>query len=150
MSKSRYRILVLASFLLPIFGLLTEWRFKLLPIELAEVYDRYMFAGEISAQKIFLFWIGVLVLSVHLGAMYGLLQFRSWAPKVSLWICLGELFLICLLGPVLQSGFGFAMSALGDGISGWVLSMAFYSPEVRGMFRPVEASVHLSSASVQS
>ncbi|KGH05240.1 hypothetical protein [Comamonas thiooxydans] len=136
MGKSTYRALVIASLGIPLFGMLAEYGFDLVPHELTDLSQSLLMQSEVGPTD----WIFLLALSVlvvlGLIAFYGLLRFRAWAPRFTLWSSAATVVVACFSPPIVLSGLGNATSALGFALFGAVLALPYYAPEVREMFWP--------------
>jgi len=136
MGKSTYRALVIASLGIPLFGMLVEYGFDLVPHELTDLSQSLLMQSEVGPTD----WIFLLALSVlvvlGLIAFYGLLRFRAWAPRFTLWSSVATAVVACFSPPIVLSGLGNATSGLGFALFGAVLALPYYSPEVREMFWP--------------
>ncbi|BDB70258.1 hypothetical protein Cthiooxydans_26700 [Comamonas thiooxydans] len=139
MGKSTYRALVIASLGIPLFGMLAEYGFDLVPHELTDLSQSLLMQSEVGPTD----WIFLLALSVlvvlGLIAFYGLLRFRAWAPRFTLWSSVATVVVACFSPPIVLSGLGNATSALGFALFGAVLALPYYAPEVREMFWPSKA-----------
>lgn len=136
MNKTTYRVLCAASFLIPTLGIIADFSLDPLPAELTGLYDKYRLNWPLTAKEIAASVAGVLYLIAEVAALYGMLRFRQWAPKFSIWVTVAGTVIVCFLGPVLMSAFSYSTGSLGSTLFGAALAMAFYSPEVREMFRP--------------
>lgn len=136
MDKSTYRTVVVTSVALPIAGLVAELAFGLLPQELTEVYDAYMFGDGVSAGFLVLGVLVLLLLALSVVGLYGLLRFRSWAPRLNLGLALVASVVLALMGPVLMSALGLATMTAGSMLYGAALALAWYAPPVRHWFWP--------------
>ena len=136
MGKSTYRALVIASLGIPLFGMLVEYGFDLVPHELTDLSQSLLMQSEVGPTD----WIFLLALSVlavlGLISFYGLLWFRAWAPRFTLWSSVATAVVACFSPPIVLSGLGNATSGLGFALFGAVLALPYYSPEVREMFWP--------------
>lgn len=136
MGKSTYRALVIASLGIPILGMLAEYGFDLVPQELADLSQSLLMQSEVGPTD----WIFLLALSVlvvlGLISFYGMLWFRAWAPRFTLWSSVATAVVACFSPPLVLSGLGNATSGLGFALFGAVLALPYYSPEVREMFWP--------------
>ena len=136
MGKSTYRALVIASLGIPILGMLAEYGFDLVPQELADLSQSLLMQSEVGPTD----WIFLLALSVlvvlGLISFYGLLRFRAWAPRFTLWSSAATWVVACFSPPIVLSGLGNATSGLGFALFGAVLALPYYAPEVREMFWP--------------
>lgn len=136
MGKSTYRALVIASLGIPILGMLAEYGFDLVPHELTDLSQSLLMQSEVGPTD----WIFLLALSVlvvlGLISFYGLLRFRAWAPRFTLWSSVATLVVTCFTPPVVLSGLGYSASALACVLFGAVLALPYYSPEVRELFWP--------------
>ncbi|OAD84199.1 hypothetical protein ATN89_10455 [Comamonas thiooxydans] len=134
MGKSTYRALVIASLGIPLFGMLAEYGFDLVPHELTDLSQSLLMQSEVGPTD----WIFLLALSVlvvlGLISFYGLLRFRAWAPRFTLWSSVATVVVACFSPPIVLSGLGNATSALGFALFGAVLALPYYAPEVREMF----------------
>lgn len=134
MGKSTYRALVIASLGIPLFGMLAEYGFDLVPHELTDLSQSLLMQSEVGPTD----WIFLLALSVlvvlGLISFYGLLRFRAWAPRFTLWSSVATVVVACFSPPIVLSGLGNATSALGFALFGAVLVLPYYAPEVREMF----------------
>lgn len=139
MGKSTYRALVIASLGIPLFGMLAEYGFDLVPHELTDLSQSLLMQSEVGPTD----WIFLLALSVlvvlGLISFYGLLRFRAWAPRFTLWSSVATVVVACFSPPIVLSGLGNATSALGFALFGAVLVLPYYAPEVREMFWPSKA-----------
>ena len=139
MGKSTYRALVIASLGIPLFGMLVEYGFDLVPHELTDLSQSLLMQSEVGPTD----WIFLLALSVlvvlGLISFYGLLWFRAWAPRFALWSSAATWVVTCFSPPIVLSGLGNATSALGFALFGAVLALPYYAPEVREMFWPSKA-----------
>jgi len=139
MGKSTYRALVIASLGIPLFGMLAEYGFDLVPHELTDLSQSLLMQSEVGPTD----WIFLLALSVlvvlGLISFYGLLRFRAWAPRFTLWSSVATWVVACFSPPLVLSGLGNATSALGFALFGAVLVLPYYAPEVREMFWPSKA-----------
>lgn len=136
MGKSTYRAWVIASLVIPVLGMLAEYGFDLVPQELTDLSQSLVMQSEMVATD----WIFLLLLAVlgviALVSFYGLLRFRAWAPRLTLWSSAATWGLICFSPPVVLSGLTNATSALGFALFGAVLALPYYAPDVREMFWP--------------
>lgn len=141
MGKSTYRAWVIASLVIPVLGMLAEYGFDLVPQELTDLSQSLLMQSEVAPAD----WIFLLALSVlgviALASFYGLLRFRAWAPRLTLWSSAVTCVAICISPPVVQSGLANATSALGFALFGAVLALPYYAPDVREMFWPSKPEV---------
>lgn len=136
MGKSTYRALVIASLSIPILGMLAEYGFDLVPRELTDLSQSLLMQSEVGPTDwIFLLAFSVLVV-LGLISFYGLLRFRAWAPRFTLWSSVATVVVACFSPPIVLSGLGNATSTLGCALFGAVLALPYYSPEVRELFWP--------------
>lgn len=136
MGKSTYRALVMASLGIPILGILAEYGFDLVPQELADLSQSLLMQSEVGLTD----WIFLLAFSVVLVlgliSFYGLLRFRAWAPRFTLWSSVATWVVVCFSPPIVLSGLGYSTSTLGCVLFGAVIALPYYSPEVRELFWP--------------
>lgn len=136
MGKSTYRALVIASLGIPLLGMLAEYGFDLVPHELTDLSQSLLMQSEVGPTD----WIFLLALSVlvvlGLISFYGLLRFRAWAPRFTLWSFVATVIVACFSPPIILSGLGNATSGLGFALFGAVLALPYYAPEVRELFWP--------------
>ncbi|WP_304351640.1 hypothetical protein [Comamonas testosteroni] len=136
MGKSTYRALVIASLVIPILGMLAEYGFDLVPHELTDLSQSLLMQSEVGPTD----WILLLAFSVlvvlGLISFYGLLRFRAWAPRFTLWSSVATVVVACFSPPMVLSGLGYSTSTLGCVFFGAVLALPYYSPEVRELFWP--------------
>lgn len=136
MGKSTYRALVIASLSIPILGMLAEYGFDLVPRELTDLSQSLLMQSEVGPMDwLFLLAFSVLVV-LGLVSFYGLLRFRAWAPRFTLWSSVATVVVACFSPPIVLSGLGNATSILGCALFGAVLALPYYSPEVRELFWP--------------
>ena len=116
--------------------MLAEYGFDLVPHELTDLSQSLLMQSEVGPTD----WIFLLALSVlvvlGLISFYGLLWFRAWAPRFTLWSSVATAVVACFSPPIVLSGLGNATSGLGFALFGAVLALPYYSPEVREMFWP--------------
>lgn len=136
MGKSTYRTLVISSLVIPLLGLIAEYAFGLIPQELSIPYQQYMQSGEVEVKEVVFGVASILFLALVLAGYYGMIRFRSWAPKFNVWCTVIGTVFVGFMGPALMSAATNATLFFGTTLYGAALAIAFYSPQVREMFWP--------------
>lgn len=146
MKKLTYRAIVLASMLIPVTGWGLESAFSLLPASLKSVYDSMVIWGGIRSLNPLLLLAMVLTLVLALASLYGLLRFRSWGPRISVYFAVISAVVSCFMGPSLLSGVAAAAGSAGNMLFGVALALAYWAPDVRAMFWPTEEALGTAKA----
>lgn len=136
MGKSTYRAWVIASLVIPVLGMLAEYGFDLVPQELTDLSQSLVMQSEMVATDWIFFLVFSVLVVIALVSFYGMLRFRAWAPRLTLWSSAVTCVAIGISPPVVLSGLANATSALGFALFGAVLALPYYAPDVREMFWP--------------
>lgn len=150
MSKSAYRWLVIVSFVVPALFMIGDATIfaHLIPPEIRGIIERRIEQqsadGSWGTLVFALFFTAVLVaLPVN---MYGLLRFKPWAPKFSIWFSVLSYVLVPFMGVSVHSGLSAAAMALGSMLWGIVVVLPYASPQVRSHFWPSQHSHNADTA----
>lgn len=143
MSKSAYRWLVILSFGIPTLSMIGDFTFfaHLMPQGLKEAMDRHI-AQEMEAPSwgtLASYAVAIAIMLALPFQLYGLLRFRSWAPKLAIGLSVVSYALMPFFGAAIYSGPTFTAMSLGSALWGMVVLLPYTSPEVRNYFWPGRA-----------
>lgn len=140
MSKVAFRWLIVLSFGLPILSIVADYTFlaHLIPQELKAAMD-HQFDQEMGDPS----WVtliasasGIALLLALPFQVYGLLRFRSWAPKFAIWLSVASYATMPFLGATVYSGLTATAISLSSALWGIIIFLPYMSPEVRSYFWP--------------
>ena len=80
--------------------------------------------------------------------VYGLMRFKPWAPKFSVWISVACYVVLPFMGVTVMSGITYAAMSLGSALWGIVVVLPFVSPAVRQHFWPGSHSLRAAGHEV--
>lgn len=143
MTKFAFRWLVILSFGIPTLSMIGDFTVlaHLMPQELKEAMDRHI-AQEMVAPSwgAVASYAGALAVILALPfQVYGLLRFRSWAPKLAIGLSVASYALMPFYGPAVYSGLTATAMSLGSALWGMVVLLPYVSPEVGRYFWPGRA-----------
>lgn len=143
MNKSAYRWLVIVSFAFPTLCLIADATIfsNLIPPDLKTAMDRHIVEEAASPTwSTFASLAGAVAVALALPfLLYGQLRFRSWAPKLAIWVSVVSYGLMPFYGPAVYSGITSTAFSLGSMLWGMVVLLPYASPEVRSYFWPGSA-----------
>lgn len=145
MSKSAFRWLVIVSFVFPTLCAIGDATFfsHLIPPEIQAALDQHT-EQQVSEASwgILAFSMGLITLLVAFAVnVYGLMRFKQWAPKFSIWISVACYVVLPFMGVTVMSGITYAAMSLGSALWGIVVVLPLVSPAVRQHFWPASHSL---------
>lgn len=144
MSKSAYRWLVIVSFVVPALCMIGDATIfaHLIPPEIRIAMDRHIehqISDESTGTLVFALFSAAVLVALPIN-MYGLLRFKPWAPKFTIWLSVVSYVLITFMGVTIYSGLTAAAMSLGSMLWGIVVVLPYASPHVKSHFWPSQHS----------
>lgn len=136
MNRSSFRKLVIVGLGLPLLGALAESVLlpDLVPKSLQDSFETYVRETPDTVQIMATGFAFLVALPCTLICVYGLLRFRRWAPRFVFWSTAASYLPLLVGAPILQSGFGFAMTGIAGMVWGAIIMLTYFDPETRAEF----------------